>query len=88
MLRHQHAQAAAAPPTRVDLEAARVLISERYFPITVGTLRRELARVPRVYIGRNALYETGAVLKIVEGLLRRGVQRRPAIELRADGTRA
>lgn len=68
----------AAPPAlprHVDLATARKLISERYFPITAGTLRRELAKLPRLYVGRNALYDTIAVLEIAEGLLRRGTRR-------------
>jgi hypothetical protein len=33
-------------------------------------LTRALAELPRVYVGRNALFETAQVLKIAEDLLR------------------
>ena len=61
----------ASLPARVDVATAQRIICERYFPITRGTLTRALAELPRVYVGRNALFETGQVLKIAEDLLRR-----------------
>jgi len=68
--------AAAVLPPRVDVEMARKLISERYFPITRGTLIRLLADLPRIYVGRSAIYETTSVLAKAEHLLHQDVPRR------------
>jgi hypothetical protein len=58
-------------PALLDKDAARKAISERYFPITMGTLERELAHLPSIKVGRNALFETASVLKVAEQLLQR-----------------
>jgi len=70
MVSDQVSVATASLPARIDVATAQRLICERYFPITRGTLTRALAELPRVYVGRNALFETAQVLKIAEDLLR------------------
>ena len=53
-------------PKRLDATRLAKLITERVMPVSATIVRRELSHLPRVFVGRSALYDTAPALQHFE----------------------